>query len=149
MEWKWSCFDGKRGYWIRGEVRTCSSEVSMTRTALIVDDSSSVRQMVAYTLRQAGFAVLEGCDGADALEKLGEQRVNLIITDLNMPVMDGIEFIRRVRAKPNGKYTPVLMLTTESQVEKKQQGKSAGATGWIVKPFHPERLLEVIAKVVA
>jgi two-component system chemotaxis response regulator CheY len=120
----------------------------MTRTALIVDDSSSVRQMVAYTLRQAGFAILEGCDGADALEKLGEQRVNLIITDLNMPVMDGIEFIRRLRAKPNAKYTPVLMLTTESQMEKKQQGKSAGATGWIVKPFHPDRLLEVIAKVV-
>jgi two-component system chemotaxis response regulator CheY len=120
----------------------------MTRTVLIVDDSSSVRQMVAYTLRQAGFDVLEGCDGVDALEKLGERRVSLIITDLNMPVMDGIEFIRQVRAKPNGKYTPVLMLTTESQVEKKQQAKSAGATGWIVKPFHPEKLLQVVAKVV-
>lgn len=120
----------------------------MTRTALIVDDSSSVRQMVGYTLRQAGFAVLEGQNGADALEKLGDQRVNLIITDLNMPVMDGIEFIRQLRAKPNGRYTPVLMLTTESQVEKKQQGKSAGATGWIIKPFHPEKLLEVIGKVV-
>jgi two-component system chemotaxis response regulator CheY len=120
----------------------------MMRTALIVDDSTSVRQMVSYTLRQAGFAVLEGCNGSDALEKLGEQRVNLIITDLNMPVMDGIEFIRHLRAKPNSRYTPVLMLTTESQVEKKQEGKSAGATGWIVKPFHPERLLEVVAKVV-
>jgi two-component system, chemotaxis family, chemotaxis protein CheY len=121
--------------------------MATTRTALIVDDSSSVRQMVGYTLRQAGFAVLEGHDGADALEKLGDQRVNLIITDLNMPVMDGIEFIRHLRAKPNSRYTPVLMLTTESQLEKKQQGKSAGATGWIVKPFHPEKLLEVVAKV--
>jgi two-component system chemotaxis response regulator CheY len=120
----------------------------MTRTALVVDDSCSVRQMVAYTLRQAGYEVLEGCDGADALEKLGEQRVSLIITDLNMPVMDGIEFIRCVRARPNGKFVPVLMLTTESQAEKKQQGKSAGATGWIVKPFHPEKLLQVVAKVV-
>lgn len=119
----------------------------MTRTALIVDDSTSMRQMVAYTLRQAGFAVLEGCDGADALEKLGEQRVSLVITDLNMPVMDGIEFIRRLRARPNAKYTPVLMLTTESQISKKQEGKSAGATGWIVKPFQPEKLLEVVAKV--
>jgi two-component system chemotaxis response regulator CheY len=120
----------------------------MTRIALIVDDSTSVRQMVAYTLRQAGFAILEGCNGEDALEKLGEQRVSLVITDLNMPVMDGIEFIRRLRAQPNGRYTPVLMLTTENHLEKKQQGRSAGATGWIVKPFHPEKLLEVVAKVV-
>jgi len=118
------------------------------KTALIVDDSSSVRQMVGYTLRQAGYTVLEGSNGANALETLGEQRVDLVITDLNMPVMDGIEFIRSLRAKPNGRYTPVLMLTTESQMTKKQEGRSAGATGWIVKPFHPEKLLEVIAKVV-
>jgi len=120
----------------------------MTRTALIVDDSSSVRQMVGYTLRQAGFTVVEGQNGADALEKLGDQRVNLVITDLNMPVMDGIEFIRQLRSKPNGKYTPVLMLTTENQAEKKQAGRAAGATGWIIKPFQPEKLLEVVAKVV-
>jgi len=118
------------------------------KTALIVDDSSSVRQMVGYTLRQAGFSVLEGNNGANALEVLGDQRVDLIITDLNMPVMDGIEFIRRVRGQVNSKYTPVLMLTTESQSTKKQEGRTAGATGWIVKPFHPEKLLEVIAKVV-
>jgi two-component system chemotaxis response regulator CheY len=118
------------------------------KTALIVDDSSSVRQMVGYTLRQAGFEVLEGRDGANALETLGDKRVDLVITDLNMPAMDGIEFIRRLRAKSNGRYTPVLMLTTESQMSKKQEGRAAGATGWIVKPFHPEKLLEVVAKVV-
>jgi len=120
----------------------------MTRTALIVDDSCSVRQMVAHTLRQAGFAVIEGFNGADALEKLGDQAVNLIITDLNMPVMDGIEFIRQVRTRPNGKFVPILMLTTEDHGTKKLEGKSAGATGWIVKPFHPEKLLLVVAKVV-
>jgi two-component system chemotaxis response regulator CheY len=118
------------------------------KTALIVDDSLSVRQMVGYTLRQAGFSVLEGRDGADALATLGDQRVDLIITDLNMPVMDGIEFIRRIRGSANSRYTPVLMLTTESQASKKQEGRAAGATGWIVKPFHPEKLLEVVAKVV-
>ena len=119
----------------------------MQRTVLIVDDSASIREMVAFTLREAGFSVLEGCHGADALQKLANQRADIIITDLNMPVMDGITFIKEVRTRPNSKYTPVLMLTTESQLEKKQAGKAAGATGWIVKPFHPGRLLEVIAKV--
>jgi len=119
----------------------------MPRTALIVDDSTSIRQMVAYTLREAGFDVLEGSNGSDALAKLENRRVELIITDLNMPVMDGLTFIRQVRGRPENKYTPVLMLTTESQAEKKQQGKAAGATGWIVKPFHPGKLLEVIARV--
>jgi two-component system chemotaxis response regulator CheY len=119
----------------------------MPRTALIVDDSASIREMVAYTLREAGFIVLEGIHGADALQKLGDRRADLIITDLNMPVMDGLTFIRHLRSRANSKYTPVLMLTTESQLEKKQQGKAAGATGWIVKPFHPTKLLEVIAKV--
>jgi two-component system chemotaxis response regulator CheY len=103
--------------------------------------------MVAFTLREAGFTVLEGVHGADALQKLGAGKADIIITDLNMPVMDGIAFIRQIRSRPNSKYTPVLMLTTESQAEKKQQGKAAGATGWIVKPFHPGKLLDVIAKV--
>ncbi len=119
----------------------------MGRTALIVDDSASVRQMVAFTLQQAGFSVLEGCNGADALQKLGDQRVELVITDLNMPVMDGIAFIIELRSRRATRFTPVLMLTTESQTEKKLQGKAAGATGWIVKPFHPAKLLDVIAKV--
>jgi two-component system chemotaxis response regulator CheY len=119
----------------------------MGRTALIVDDSASIRQMVAFTLQQAGFAVVEGSNGEDALQKLDKQGVELIITDLNMPVMDGITFISQLRRRSATKYTPVLMLTTESQVEKKQQGRAAGATGWIVKPFHPGKLLDVIAKV--
>ena len=119
----------------------------MGKTALIVDDSISIRQMVAFTLNQAGFTVLEGGNGEEALSRLEGQRVDLIITDLNMPVMDGLKFIRAVRSRPATKFTPVLMLTTESQASKKQEGKAAGATGWIVKPFHPVKLLDVIAKV--
>jgi len=118
----------------------------MARTALIVDDSLSIRQMVAFTLQQAGFSVVEGVNGADALEKLSGRRVELIITDLNMPVMDGITFIREVRSLAPTRYTPVLMLTTEGQAEMKQKGRAAGATGWIVKPFHPGKLLDVIAR---
>lgn len=119
----------------------------MARTALIVDDSASIRQMVAYTLTQAGFTVTEAVNGQDALEKLEGRKVDLIITDLNMPVMDGITFIRQTRSRTATKYTPVLMLTTESQEAKKQEGKAAGATGWIVKPFHPTKLLDVLPKV--
>jgi two-component system, chemotaxis family, chemotaxis protein CheY len=118
------------------------------RTALIVDDSVSMRQMVAFTLTRAGFQILEAGNGAEALTRLEQsQRVDLIITDLNMPVMDGIEFVRRARSRVASKYTPILMLTTESQDSKKQQGKAAGATGWIVKPFSPDRLVQVIGKV--
>ena len=119
----------------------------MARTALIVDDSVSIRQMVAFTLKEAGFDVLEGANGADALEKLAGRRVDLIITDVNMPVMDGITFVRQARSRTETKYTPILILTTESQAQSKQAGKAAGATGWIVKPFHPGRLLETVAKV--
>ena len=103
--------------------------------------------MVAFTLREAGFAVVEAANGQEALAALSPQKVDLIITDLNMPVMDGIEFIRNARKLPVARFTPILMLTTESQAEKKQQGKAAGATGWIVKPFHPGKLVDVIAKV--
>ena len=116
-------------------------------TALIVDDSASIRSIVGFTLRTAGFEVIEGVDGQDGLRQLETARVDLIITDLNMPVMDGLTFIRNVRARLATRYTPLLMLTTESQAAIKQQGKAAGATGWIVKPVHPEKLLEVIAKV--
>lgn len=122
----------------------------MARTALVVDDSKSMRQMVSFTLTQAGFDVTEGVNGQDALDKLASsapRRFDLIITDLNMPVMDGFTFIRSLRAKPQTKFTPVLMLTTESQDNLKAEGKAAGATGWIVKPFHPEQLLKVIEKV--
>jgi two-component system chemotaxis response regulator CheY len=120
----------------------------VAKTALIVDDSVSMRQMVAFTLGRAGFEILEAGDGKEGLVRLDSgRRVDIIITDLNMPVMDGIEFIRRLRGRPATRCTPVLMLTTESHDSKKQQGKAAGATGWIVKPFSPDKLVQVIAKV--
>ena len=119
----------------------------MSKRILTVDDSSSVRQMVSFTLKDAGYEVVEAVDGKDALTKLSGT-VDMIITDLNMPNMDGIELIRQVRAQPNYKFVPIVMLTTESQAEKKQAGKEAGATGWIVKPFKPDQLLAVVKKVV-
>lgn len=120
----------------------------MSKMALVVDDSTSMRQMVAFTLQQAGFQVIEGSDGQDALGKVSGKSVNLVVTDLNMPVMDGITLIKELRKIANFKFTPILMLTTESQDSKKQEGKSAGATGWLVKPFNPDQLLQVVAKVV-
>ncbi len=119
----------------------------MSKTALIVDDSASMRSMVSYTLKSAGFTVVEGANGSEALARLEATPVQLIITDLNMPVMDGLAFIRQARAHPRHRFTPILMLTTESQDAKKAEGKAAGATGWIVKPFDPERLLQVVARV--
>ncbi|HET9958147.1 MAG TPA: response regulator [Polyangiaceae bacterium] len=119
----------------------------MPKTALVVDDSASMRQMISYVLTQAGFVVAEGADGKQGLSKLESQKFDIIITDLNMPVMDGIEFIKQLRSQPKLKYTPVLMLTTESLDSKKQAGKAAGATGWLVKPFNPQQMLQVIAKV--
>jgi len=114
---------------------------------MTVDDSASMRQMVSFILKGAGYDVLEAADGEDALAKLSGAAVRMVITDLNMPRMDGIELIRRLRAMPPFKFTPLVLLTTESQPEKKQQGKAAGATGWIVKPFTPEQLLAVVKKV--
>lgn len=119
----------------------------MTKIIMTADDSASVRQMVNFTLREAGYEIVEAVDGQDALDKLNGTAVNMLITDLNMPKMDGIELIRQVRAKPQSKFIPIIMLTTESQDSKKQQGKEAGATGWIVKPFKPEQLLAVVRKV--
>jgi two-component system, chemotaxis family, chemotaxis protein CheY len=119
----------------------------MSRTIMTVDDSASIRQMVSFTLKQAGYQVVEAVDGKDALAKLAGSTVHMMLTDLNMPNMDGIELIRRVRANPSCKFIPIVMLTTESQVEKKQAGKAAGATGWIVKPFEPDQLLAVVKKV--
>lgn len=118
----------------------------MGKVILTVDDSASVRQMVSFTLRAAAYEVAEAVDGCDALSKLAGE-VGLIITDLNMPRMDGIELIKQIRTNPEHKYVPILMLTTESQVAKKQEAKSAGATGWIVKPFQPEQLLAVVKRV--
>ncbi len=121
--------------------------MGVPKTALIVDDSISIRQMVSFTLREGGFAVVEANNGQEGLERLDQGKFDVIITDLNMPIMDGITFIRQLRTRPASKYTPVLMLTTESQDTRKQEGRAAGATGWIVKPFNPEKLLNVIAKV--
>jgi two-component system chemotaxis response regulator CheY len=119
----------------------------MSKVIMTVDDSASVRQMVAFTLKQAGYGVVEACDGRDALNKLGANPVNMVLTDLNMPVLDGIGLIRAVRASANHKFIPIVMLTTESQDTRKQEGKAAGATGWIVKPFKPDQLLAVVKKV--
>ena len=119
----------------------------MSKTIMTVDDSSSVRQMVSFTLKQAGFGVIEAVDGMDALAKSKNAAIHMVITDLNMPRMDGIELIRNLRAVPSYKYIPIIMLTTESQIARKQEGKAAGATGWIVKPFKPEQLLSVVKKV--
>ncbi len=119
----------------------------MAKTIMTVDDSNSVRQMVGFTLKGAGYDVLEACDGQDALSKLNGSKVHLIITDLNMPNLDGIGLIRSVRGLAAHKFVPIVMLTTESQASKKQEGKSAGATGWIVKPFKPDQLLAVVKKI--
>lgn len=118
----------------------------MSATILTVDDSKSIRQMVSFTLQQAGYQVVEAEDGKDALTKLGPQ-VKLVLSDLNMPNLDGIGLIKEIRANPSYKFLPVIMLTTESQDDKKQAGRAAGATGWIVKPFNPDQLLAVVKKV--
>ena len=120
----------------------------MPKAVLVVDDSMSMRQMVSFTMKEAGFEVIEGGNGQEAIARVQGKSVNLVITDLNMPVMDGMTLIRKLRATPAFKFTPILMLTTESQQEKKMEGKAAGATGWIVKPFNPEQLLQVVNKVV-
>ena len=117
-------------------------------TILAVDDSASMRQMVTFTLKGAGYDVVDAVDGVDALNKAKQQAVNLVITDVNMPNMDGITLISELRKLPNYKFTPLLMLTTESAPEKKQAGKAAGATGWIVKPFNPDQLLATVKKVI-
>lgn len=118
----------------------------MSKTIMAVDDSASVRQMVQFTLQAAGYQVVVAADGNDALAKL-DGDVQMILTDLNMPGLDGIGLIRQVRTLPRGKFLPIVMLTTESQQEKKLEGKVAGATGWIVKPFKPEQLVAVVKKV--
>lgn len=120
----------------------------MAKVILTADDSNSVRQMINFTLKQAGYDIIEAVDGKDALLKIKSNAINMLITDLNMPNLDGIELIRRVRAIPEYKFVPIIMLTTESQADKKMAGKEAGATGWIVKPFNPEQLIAVVKKVI-
>jgi two-component system, chemotaxis family, chemotaxis protein CheY len=114
---------------------------------LAVDDSAAMRQMVGITLTGAGHQVEQACDGCEALQIAERHKFDLVITDVNMPNMDGITLVRELRTRANYKYVPLLVLTTEATQERKQQGKAAGATGWLVKPFNPERLLATIAKV--
>ncbi len=121
----------------------------MGKNILIVDDSASMRQLVSFALKTAGYDVTAAVHGKDALEKTNDgTKFEMVITDLNMPEMDGIELIKQLRMKPGFKFTPVIMLTTESQDSKKQEGKAAGATGWIVKPFTPDQLVGVVKKLV-
>ena len=119
----------------------------MGKKVLTVDDSKTMREMVSFTLKNAGFDVMEAEDGKHALSVLNGGGVDVVITDLNMPNMNGFELIRALRADPNYKFTPILMLTTEADDAKKSEGKNAGATGWIVKPFSPEKLVQVVQKV--
>jgi two-component system chemotaxis response regulator CheY len=119
----------------------------MAKTALTVDDSKTMREMVSFTLKNVGFNIIEAEDGRDAINRLGNTPVDVIITDLNMPNMNGIELIRALRQNPSYQFTPILMLTTEADDTKKAEGKNAGATGWIVKPFNPEKLIQVVEKV--
>jgi two-component system, chemotaxis family, chemotaxis protein CheY len=120
----------------------------MMKQILAVDDSASIRQMVSFSLAKAGYEVSDAVDGKDGLEKAGQQKFDLIITDLNMPNLDGIAMITALRKLPGYGFTPILMLTTESQVEKKDAGRKAGATGWIVKPFNGDQLIAVVQKLV-
>lgn len=118
------------------------------QSILAVDDSASMRKMVAFTLTGAGFHVVEAVDGQDAFEKAGRRDFDLVLTDQNMPRMDGISLTKKLRENPKFKATPILILTTESSDQMKQAGRSAGATGWLVKPFDPSKLIEVIRKVI-
>ena len=120
----------------------------MGKTVLIVDDSASIRQVVSITLKGAGYDVIEGNDGKDSLTKLDGRKVHLIISDVNMPNMDGISFVKEAKKLASYKFTPVIMLTTESQDSKKQEGQAAGAKAWVVKPFQPDQMLAAVAKLI-
>lgn len=120
----------------------------MAKTILAIDDSASIRQMVSFTLKSSGYEVVEAVDGQDGLDKAKTKSFNLILTDQNMPRMDGLTLIKSLRALPQYKTVPILMLTTESSDTMKQQGRAAGATGWLVKPFDPQKLIEVVKKVI-
>ncbi|MFZ2987827.1 response regulator [Ideonella sp.] len=118
----------------------------MSKTVMIVDDSGSFRTVVKLSLQKAGYAVLEAMDGKDAVSKLTGQKINLIVCDVNMPNMDGLSFVRHLKTTSAYKFTPVIMLTTESQDAKKAEGKAAGARAWITKPFQPSQLVEAVNK---
>ncbi|HUN94307.1 MAG TPA: response regulator [Burkholderiaceae bacterium] len=118
----------------------------MSKTIMIIDDAPSVRQVVSLALKGAGYEVVEANDGRDAIAKLGTRKLGLIICDLNMPNLDGIGFLEHVKASPGHRFTPVIMLTTESAEDKKAAARAAGARAWITKPFQPSRMLEAVAK---
>lgn len=120
----------------------------MAKRVLTVDDSKTMRDMVSFTLKSGGYETIEAGDGQEALNTIADAAIDLIITDLNMPNMDGFELIKQLRSGQH-KFTPILVLTTESELQKKEQGKAFGATGWIVKPFNPDKLLQVVRKVCA
>jgi two-component system chemotaxis response regulator CheY len=120
----------------------------MAKKILLVDDSASVRTVAGIALREAGYEVIDACNGKEALAKLEKERVHLIISDVNMPVMDGITFLKEVKRHPTCKFTPVIMLTTEAGDDMKQEGRAAGAKAWIVKPFQPRSLLDAVSKLV-
>ncbi|MEW5755496.1 MAG: response regulator [Pseudomonadota bacterium] len=120
----------------------------MGKTIMIVDDSASLRQVVAIALKGAGYETIEACDGKDALSKMTGQKIHLIISDVNMPNMDGITFVKNVKQHPNYKFTPIIMLTTENQDAKKKEGQAAGAKAWVVKPFKPEQMLDAVSKLI-
>lgn len=120
----------------------------MAKTILVVDDSASLRQVVGISLKGAGYDVIEACDGRDALTKLNGQKIHLIISDVNMPNMDGITFVAEAKKLPAYKFTPIIMLTTESGESKKSAGQAAGAKAWVVKPFQPAQMLAAVAKLI-
>ncbi len=120
----------------------------MAKTIMIVDDSASLRNVVGIALKGAGYDVIEASDGRDALAKLTGQKIHLIVSDVNMPNMDGITLVKELKQLPNYKFTPIMMLTTESQPEKKQAARDAGAKAWLLKPFQPPMLLDAVAKLV-
>ena len=118
----------------------------MAKLIMVVDDSASMRRVVGIALKGAGYDIIEGVDGKDALSKLTGQKVHMIISDVNMPVMDGIAFLKAVKQMPAYKFTPVIMLTTESAEDKKREGQAAGARAWVVKPFQPEQLVSAVQR---
>lgn len=120
----------------------------MSKTVLVVDDSVSIRQVVGIALKGAGYEVLEAGNGKEALGQLNGKKVNLIICDVNMPVMDGITFVKEAKKLPACKFTPIIMLTTESQEAKKREGQQAGAKAWVVKPFQPAQMLAAVSKLI-
>ncbi len=120
----------------------------MAKTILIVDDSASLRQVVSIALKGAGYDVIEGCDGVDGLSKLDGTKVHLIVSDVNMPNMDGLTMVKKIKEMPAYKFTPIIMLTTEASEDKKDIGKAAGVKAWMVKPFKPDQMIDAVSKLI-